>query len=112
MRRLSHNGTWVVVLVGLIAAWQAYVRLRGVPQYVLPAPTDVARALWDERSPLASAAGVTAREMLAGVRGGARGRVRRGGRTARVGATPCDGPSIRCWSRPRACRSSRSRRCS
>ena len=66
MRRVSRNGTWVLVLVGLIAAWQAYVRLRGVPQYVLPAPTDVARALWDERGPLASAAGVTAREMLAG----------------------------------------------
>jgi len=66
MRRLSRNGPWVLVLVGLIAAWQAYGRLRGVPQYVLPAPTDVARALWDERSPLASAAAVTAREMLAG----------------------------------------------
>jgi putative hydroxymethylpyrimidine transport system permease protein len=66
MRRLARHGTWVVVLVALIAAWQAYVRLRGVPQYVLPAPTDVGWALWDERSPLASAAAVTAREMLSG----------------------------------------------
>jgi putative hydroxymethylpyrimidine transport system permease protein len=56
----------VLLLVGLVAAGQAYVRLRGVPQYVLPAPTDVARALWDERGALASAAWVTAREMLAG----------------------------------------------
>ena len=66
MRRAVRHLGWVAVLVALIAAWQAYVRLRGVPQYVLPAPTDVARTLWDERGPLASAAGVTAREMLAG----------------------------------------------
>jgi len=56
----------VLLLAGLVAAWQAYVRVRGVPEYVLPAPTDVARALWDERGALASAAWVTAREMLAG----------------------------------------------
>jgi len=64
--RVRAHVAWVVVLVALVAAWQAWVRLRGVPQYVLPAPTDVARTLWDERGPLASAAGVTAREMLAG----------------------------------------------
>jgi putative hydroxymethylpyrimidine transport system permease protein len=66
MRRAARHLGWAAVLAGLVAAWQAYVRLRGVPQYVLPAPTDVARTLWDERGPLASAAGVTAREMLAG----------------------------------------------
>ena len=66
MRRALRHLGWIAVLAALIAAWQAYVRLRGVPQYVLPAPTDVARTLWDERGPLASAAAVTAREMLAG----------------------------------------------
>jgi putative hydroxymethylpyrimidine transport system permease protein len=66
MRRLAGRAGWAVVLALLVAAWQAYVRIRGVPQYVLPAPTDVARTLWDQRGPLASAAGVTAREMLAG----------------------------------------------
>ena len=66
MSRVRSQLAWIVVLAALVAAWQAYVRLRGVPQYVLPAPTDVARTLWDERGPLASAAGVTAREMLAG----------------------------------------------
>jgi putative hydroxymethylpyrimidine transport system permease protein len=66
VRHVRAHLAWIVVLVALIAAWQAWVRLRGVPQYVLPAPTDVARTLWDERGPLASAAGVTAREMLAG----------------------------------------------
>jgi putative hydroxymethylpyrimidine transport system permease protein len=64
--RVRAQLAWMVVLAALVAAWQAYVRLRGVPQYVLPAPTDVARTLWDERGALASAAGVTAREMLAG----------------------------------------------
>lgn len=57
---------WVVVLVVLIAAWQAFVRWRGIPNYLLPAPSDVARALVDERGQLASAALVTLREMLAG----------------------------------------------
>jgi putative hydroxymethylpyrimidine transport system permease protein len=66
MRRLAAHAGWIAVLALLVAAWQAYVRLRGVPQYVLPAPSDVARTLWDERRALASAAGVTAREMLAG----------------------------------------------
>ena len=66
MSRVRAQLAWMVVLAALVAAWQAYVRVRGVPQYVLPAPTDVGRTLWDERGPLASAAGVTAREMLAG----------------------------------------------
>jgi len=66
VRHVRAHAAWIVVLVALVAAWHAWVRLRGVPQYVLPAPTDVARTLWDERGPLASAAGVTAREMLAG----------------------------------------------
>jgi putative hydroxymethylpyrimidine transport system permease protein len=66
MRRLAGRVGWLAVLAALVAGWQAYVRLRGVPQYVLPAPTDVARTLWDERGTLARAAWVTAREMLAG----------------------------------------------
>ncbi|HEY3763747.1 MAG TPA: ABC transporter permease [Gaiellales bacterium] len=66
MRRIASRAGWLAVLAALVAAWQAYVRLRGVPQYVLPAPSDVARTLWDEKGPLATAAGVTAREMLLG----------------------------------------------
>ncbi|MDX6547524.1 MAG: putative hydroxymethylpyrimidine transport system permease protein [Gaiellales bacterium] len=57
---------WVVVLAGLVAAWQAWVDLRSIPVYLLPAPSDIASALWDQRSTLASQALVTLREMLAG----------------------------------------------
>jgi putative hydroxymethylpyrimidine transport system permease protein len=57
---------WVVVLAAVLAAWQAFVRLRGVPDWLLPAPSDIARALVDDRSRLASDTLVTVREMLIG----------------------------------------------
>jgi putative hydroxymethylpyrimidine transport system permease protein len=57
---------WIVVLAILIAAWQAWVDLRSVPDYLLPSPGEIARTLWDERSTLAHEAGVTVREMLFG----------------------------------------------
>jgi ABC-type nitrate/sulfonate/bicarbonate transport system permease component len=62
MRRL----TWIPALIAIVAAWQAWIDLRDVPDYVAPAPTDIARVLWDERSTLGSQALVTLREMLAG----------------------------------------------
>ena len=58
--------TWVLVLAVLLAAWEAYVQLRGVPEYLLPAPSQIAQALWDDRSTLASQALVTLKEMLLG----------------------------------------------
>ncbi len=63
MRRFA----WIPLLALLLLAWEAWVRLRGIPDYLLPAPTDVARALWDNRSDLASQALVTLREMLLGL---------------------------------------------
>ena len=62
MRRFG----WVIVLIAVFALWQAWVDLRGVPDYLLPAPTDVATTLWDERSSLFSDAVHTFAEMLAG----------------------------------------------
>jgi putative hydroxymethylpyrimidine transport system permease protein len=62
MRRYA----WFLVLAVLLVAWEAYVRVRGVPDYLLPAPTEVAQALWDDRSTLASQAVVTLKEMLLG----------------------------------------------
>ena len=57
---------WVVALLVILAAWQAWVRLRDVPDYLLPAPTDILGALRDDRSRLADDAVATAGEMLAG----------------------------------------------
>ena len=33
---------WAVALLAILAAWQAWVRLRDVPDYLLPAPTEIA----------------------------------------------------------------------
>ena len=57
---------WVVVLLVLLGLWEAYVQLRDVPAYLLPAPSQIAQALWDDRSTLASQALVTLKEMLLG----------------------------------------------
>jgi putative hydroxymethylpyrimidine transport system permease protein len=57
---------WVLVLAGLLAAWQTWVDLRSVPDYLLPSPSGIASALWDERSTLGSEKLVTLREMLVG----------------------------------------------
>jgi putative hydroxymethylpyrimidine transport system permease protein len=63
MRRYA----WIPLLALLLLAWEAWVRLRGIPDYLLPAPSDVARALWDNREDLASQALVTLREMVLGL---------------------------------------------
>ena len=56
----------VIVLVGL-AAWEALVRLGGVDELILPAPTQVAEALWTDRSLLADDLAVTTGEVLLGL---------------------------------------------
>ncbi len=62
MRRFG----WLLVLLAFFGLWQAWVDLRDVPGYLLPAPTDIARALWDERSSLFHDALHTLGEMLLG----------------------------------------------
>jgi ABC-type nitrate/sulfonate/bicarbonate transport system permease component len=57
---------WAVVLLAILGVWQAWVRLRDVPDYLLPAPTDILSALRDDRGRLATDAAHTAGEMLAG----------------------------------------------
>ena len=37
---------WVWVLAGLVLAWEAWVDLRSVPDYLLPSPSGIASALW------------------------------------------------------------------
>jgi putative hydroxymethylpyrimidine transport system permease protein len=57
----------VVLALVLVAAWQAYAQLGGIDEFLLPAPTEVAAALWDDRALLWSNFAVTAGEVLLGI---------------------------------------------
>src|SRR5439155_10716296 len=48
-----------------LAAWEAVVRLRGIPPYILPAPSAVAQSLWVDGPSLLSSLLVTLRITLA-----------------------------------------------
>jgi putative hydroxymethylpyrimidine transport system permease protein len=54
------------LLALLIAGWQALAKLGHVQNYLLPAPSEVASALWRDRDLLAPDMWVTAREVLLG----------------------------------------------
>ena len=61
-----------LVVVGLLAAWELAARwdvladLLSIEPFLVPAPTDVAEALWEDRSLLAEDAWVTLREVVLG----------------------------------------------
>jgi NitT/TauT family transport system permease protein len=48
-----HQQPWLRIVVPLVlaflalAAWEAFVRIREIPHYILPAPTLIAKTLWD-----------------------------------------------------------------
>ncbi len=56
----------VIVLIGL-AGWEALVRLGGVDELILPAPTQVLDSLWTDRGVLAPDLATTTWEVLAGL---------------------------------------------
>ena len=58
----------LVVLLGL-AAWEAYVRLDGIDELLLAAPSQIAQALYEDRSLLAGDLAVTLAEVAAGLGG-------------------------------------------
>jgi putative hydroxymethylpyrimidine transport system permease protein len=58
----------LVVVLGL-AAWEAYVRLDGIDELLLAAPTQIAESLYDDRSLLAGDLLVTFEEVAAGLAG-------------------------------------------
>ena len=60
----------LVVVLGLLALWQAVVWLTGVPPYLLPGPWTVLTALAERLPLLLSHAGVTLAEILLGLSGG------------------------------------------
>lgn len=57
----------VVVLALALGTWEAYTALGGVDPLVLPAPHDVASALWTDRSLLGHDLLVTGEEVLLGI---------------------------------------------
>ncbi len=65
MRRTASVAGPLVLLAVIVGVWQWYVRARGLG-YVLPAPTDIAVALRDNRGSLRSDTLATLGEMLSG----------------------------------------------
>jgi len=57
----------LVLVVALLGAWEAYARLGGVDDFILPAPTQIGDALWHDRSLLADNLLVTAQEVVLGL---------------------------------------------
>jgi len=55
-----------ILLGALLAIWEAAVRVSGVPQWLLPSPTDVGRSLIEDRDILIPNALVTLSEVLMG----------------------------------------------
>jgi NitT/TauT family transport system permease protein/putative hydroxymethylpyrimidine transport system permease protein len=57
----------LLVLLALAGAWEAYARLGPVDELILPAPTEVAQALWEDRALLWDNLLVTAQEVALGI---------------------------------------------
>jgi putative hydroxymethylpyrimidine transport system permease protein len=56
-----------LLVLALLGGWEAYARLGHVDAFILPAPTQVAQALWEDRGLLASNLWVTTEEMVLGL---------------------------------------------
>jgi putative hydroxymethylpyrimidine transport system permease protein len=56
----------MALLAALAGGWEALARLGHVEDYLLPAPSEVATTLWEDRSLLAGDAWITAQEVLLG----------------------------------------------
>jgi putative hydroxymethylpyrimidine transport system permease protein len=57
----------VALLAALLGGWELYADFGGVDDFLLPAPSDVARSLYTDRSLLLSNLGVTAGEIALGI---------------------------------------------
>jgi ABC-type nitrate/sulfonate/bicarbonate transport system permease component len=56
-----------LALLALLGGWEAYARLSGIDEFVLPAPSAIATALYDDRALLWSNFTVTAGEIALGI---------------------------------------------
>jgi ABC-type nitrate/sulfonate/bicarbonate transport system permease component len=59
--------TALLVVLVLLGGWELYARAGGVSDLILPAPTQIADALWDDRALLWSNLLVTAQEVALGI---------------------------------------------
>jgi NitT/TauT family transport system permease protein len=65
-RIATHVVPPLLFAVAVLGIWQLYVAVSGVPESSLPSPTEIASALWSDRSLLLSSAWVTLQEILLG----------------------------------------------
>jgi ABC-type nitrate/sulfonate/bicarbonate transport system permease component len=65
-RRVVYTAAPVIFALLVLGAWQAYCAISGVKESSLPAPTQVADALWTDRSLIADNAWVTIKEIVLG----------------------------------------------
>jgi ABC-type nitrate/sulfonate/bicarbonate transport system permease component len=64
--RFARVATPVVFAVLVLALWQLYVGVSGIPESSLPSPTEIAQAGWDQRQLLLDNTWVTIAEILIG----------------------------------------------
>jgi len=57
----------LLLIAMLLGAWELYADVGGVDEFILPAPSQIGQALWDDRSLLASNLAVTAQEVGLGI---------------------------------------------
>ena len=67
MRRFPSLLASVLIALVLLGAWELYARVGAVDSLILPAPTEIARALWEDRALLWDNFRVTAQEVLLGI---------------------------------------------
>lgn len=67
MNRWKNKAAPVLLIAALLVGWEAVVRIREIPLYVLPAPSQVVEALIANRGTLAAHGAVTVAEALAGM---------------------------------------------
>ena len=67
MNRWKNKAAPVLLIAALLVCWEAVVRIREIPLYVLPAPSQVVEALIANRGTLAAHGAVTVAEALAGM---------------------------------------------
>jgi NitT/TauT family transport system permease protein len=69
LRGVATNAAPAAVIAGLIAAWELVCRLVQVPQWLVPAPTQIVAELWNARAILPGHVAATAIEVAGGFGG-------------------------------------------